>query len=155
MYKMSKLVKGAYLFLVFLLQACVLQSGYSYFAKDFFNSTNPKEWVNRMQSLSLEDQYRIYVYGMQVMHPPFFELAKPIAVRGRQAVPFLISKLDTTDDFEVRDIVFIIWEMERLRIYNAKDDIKLIESINKRIFKIKDPSWKRMTLDDLKLIKGS
>ena len=41
-----------------------------------------------MRSASLEDQYKIFRYGMDKREPPASWLAEPIAARGSSAIPF-------------------------------------------------------------------
>jgi hypothetical protein len=103
------------------IQGCFFQSADTPFARDFFYAT-PKshshydDMAERMEHYSLEKQYEIYLFGMQVIHPPVFEFADPIAKRGQEAVPFLIAKLTSADnDIEVTDILYIIVEMTFLK----------------------------------------
>jgi hypothetical protein len=71
--------------------------------------------VQRLRRYSLDEQYRIFRYGMDAREPPAMGLADPIAERGAEAVPFLIKKLNAdADDITVRDIL-LIFESWRFR----------------------------------------
>ncbi len=151
---MNKLILVLFFLIAAITQSCIFKSADSKLAEDFFHDISPLDWEKSMERYSLEDQYKIYIYGMQVIHPPLLELSKPFAKQGQKVIPFLISKLESTDDdAEVSDIVNIIQEMARLKTYNAKQDVKLIEAINISILRMKDSYWKRITSNDLKQIQ--
>lgn len=137
------------------IQGCVFQNADTRFAERFIDITSPQDREKRMELYSLEDQYKIYIYGMQEIHPPMLGLAESIAKRGAVAIPFLLSKLTSTqNDLAVHNTVFIIEIMKLLKYYDAGQDPNIIEVISKRISKMEDPFWKRMTLDSLKTIRG-
>ena len=61
--------------------------------------------IDRVRQYSLEDQYRIFRYGNDVVEPPLLGLAEPIAERGATAIPFLQKQLNAEpDDTTVRDL---------------------------------------------------
>jgi len=98
--------------------------------------------VERLRQYSLEDQYRIFRYGNDVVHPPLTNLAVPIAERGSGAIPFLKSRLETEhDDFSIRDILRIIEEMKWSKSYDVKGDEALIRILKSMVDGMRDKEW--------------
>jgi hypothetical protein len=111
--------------------------------------------LERLRQYSLEDQYRIFRYGNDVVHPPLTNLAIPIAERGAVAIPFLKAHLDTDDeDFSVRDILRIIREMTQLKTYDAKNDKSLMRALTLRVSKVMDKDWQAICATMLEDIKS-
>ena len=110
--------------------------------------------VERLRRYSLDDQYRIFRYGNDVVHPPLFDLATPIAERGAAAIPFLMARLGSEqDDFSVRDILRVVSEMTHLKNYDVKADETLIQALSARVDKVKDKEWKAICMKMLSEIK--
>src|SRR4051812_34884047 len=83
--------------------------------------------IERLRQYSLEDQYRIFRYGNDRFEPPLLGLAKPIAERGRTAVPFLLEKLNSNpDDITVRDALQIFETMSSTKSYEVKSDLPVM-----------------------------
>jgi hypothetical protein len=69
--------------------------------RKFFNLPSSERYAV-IRSSSLEDQYKIFRYGMDKREPPELSLAEPIAARGSSAIPFLTEQLkSSTDDAAV------------------------------------------------------
>jgi hypothetical protein len=93
------------------------------FEKHFFFSEPPATRVERSRKLSLEQQYLVFRYGNDVIHPPLMDLAEPIADRGKEAVPFLLKQLQLDGrDISIRDIVWVFTLMALSRTYDVKSD---------------------------------
>jgi hypothetical protein len=98
--------------------------------------------IARLNTYSLEDQYKIFRYGNDRVEPPVLELANPIAQRGSAAVPFLIGKLESeTDDISLRDILHILEMMAAFKTYDVKADADLVALLRTRLDGMKDPEW--------------
>ena len=111
--------------------------------------------IDRVRQYPLEDQYRIFRYGNDVVEPPILNLAKPIAERGATAVPFLLKQLDAhSDDTTVRDLLAIFQEMELSKSYDVKADSALIDKLDIRVQAIKDNEWRAICSKMLRRIKG-
>jgi hypothetical protein len=153
---MCKIAKYAVYFFVLLimLQGCLFMSDDAKEVKQFFESTRPDERKLRMETYTLEDQYKIFLYGRQRVHPPLNELAEPIARRGREAIPFLLSRLEATkNDLDVLDIVYIFKKMVFLRTYDVKNDPAVITALNNRVSNMSSSAWKQMSLRNLEIIQ--
>jgi hypothetical protein len=124
------------------------------FERQFFSRLDNR--VERSRQLTLEEQYRIFRYGNDVMHPPFMDLADPIAERGAAAVPFLLEQLaaDHTD-IAARDIMLVFQRMARLKVYNVKSDAGLMSTLSARVERMKDKEWREISSRMLKSILES
>ena len=112
------------------------------FEKKFF-SLPPAERSAVMRSASLEDQYKIFRYGMDKREPPVLSLAEPIAAKGSSAIPFLTEQLrSSTDDATVRDVLWILQRMASSRTYDVKRDTNLTGLLEKKISTIKSAWWR-------------
>src|ERR1700737_4146127 len=86
---------------------CLLGCDSRRMERDFFRQS-PETRLVRFRRYSLDDQYKIFRYGNDVVEPPVLGLANPIAERGPEVVPFLLAKLNSErDDTSIRDIMFI------------------------------------------------
>lgn len=112
--------------------------------------------VERSRQLTLEQQYRVFRYGNDVIHPPLMDLADPIAERGASAVPFLIEQLKKDEtDVGVRDILLIFNRMVRLKTYDVKSDRPLMSTLTARVENMKDKEWRQISSRMLKAIRES
>jgi hypothetical protein len=123
--------------------------------QNFFRQP-PETRLARFSQYSLEDQYRIFRYGNDVVEPPVLGLAKPIAERGVAAVPFLVAHLNSErDDATVRDIVFIFSVMAASNRYDVKSDAPLMKNLDDAVGAMRDKSWQNTCSMMLQRIKGS
>lgn len=111
--------------------------------------------IDRVRQYSLEDQYRVFRYGNDVVEPPLLGLAKPIAERGAGAVPFLMRQLNAeVDDTTLRDLLLIFQEMKLSKSYDVKADAVLMDTLSKRVVAMKDKEWQTVCSKMLLTIKG-
>ena len=139
---------------VFLTMWCVAGAGYADQAleRDFF-AQPPETRLERLVQYSLEDQYRIFRYGNDVVHPPATNLAIPIAERGIAAMPFLKAKLEQEhDDISLRDILRIFDEMVWRKTYDVKSDDELVRYLTARIGAMKHKDWQPILERMLRII---
>lgn len=116
----------------------------AYHLKTFFTLSR-KAQLEEFERFELAEQYKIFICGNQVVHPPVMELAYPIARRGESAVPFIKDRLtETKDDPTVRDIVRIFAAMQSQGTYDVYADRELSMLVWDRIAAIKDPEWRRI-----------
>jgi hypothetical protein len=121
--------------------------------KRFFDQP-AKDRVERLRQCSLKDQYKIFRYGNDVIHPPVMALANPIAERGAGAIPFLLSELERNhDDMTTRDMVLIFVTMASSRSYDVKSDLALMTLLSSRVEAIKDKEWQVICLRMLNRMK--
>jgi hypothetical protein len=111
--------------------------------------------IDRVRQYSLEDQYRIFRYGNDVVEPPLLGLAKPIAERGAAAIPFLMRQLNAEpDDTTLRDLLLVFQEMKVSKSYDARADAVLMDTLDKRVTAMKDKEWQSVCSRMLRSIKG-
>jgi hypothetical protein len=115
----------------------------------------PATRIDRVRQYSLEDQYRIFRYGNDVVEPPLLGLAEPIAERGAKAIPFLLKQLNSEpDDTTVRDLLLIFQEMTSLKSYDVKGDSVLMSTLDTRVAAIKTKEWRSVCSRMLRSIRG-
>ena len=120
--------------------------------KNFFDKA-PGDRVEHLRQYSLDDQYKIFRYGIDVKEPPAMELAGPIAERGASAVPFLVDQLKAgADDIAVRDILLIFERMEASGSYSVKADTALMGVLTSKVSGMKDKDWQATCLKMLQRI---
>ena len=111
--------------------------------------------LDRVRQYSLEDQYRIFRYGNDVVEPPLLGLARPIAERGPTAIPFLRRQLNAEpDDTTVRDLLLIFQDMMFSKSYDVKADADLMGTLETRVTTMKDQEWRSVCSKMLGSIKG-
>jgi hypothetical protein len=113
-------------------------------ASKFFEGP-PQNREERIRAYPLEDQYSIFRYGNDVIHPPLLELADPIAERGRDVVPFLMRKLEGDPDpaTALRDTLLIFERMQGLKSYDIRSDENLMATLQSKVeaFKSESAHW--------------
>jgi hypothetical protein len=124
---------------------CVLLTSFACQTRDFERSVFSHSLgtrVERLRQLPLEQQYKVFRYGNDVIHPPLMDLADPIAERGAAAVPFLLKQLRADrDDIATRDILLIFVRMYHLRTYDVKSDDALMKTLISSVADMRDKDW--------------
>ncbi len=102
---------------------------------DFFRQNlSIDEEMKMFRNYSLEDQYEIYLFGNQVVHPATSYLAEVLAERGVEIIPFLRRKLeDAKAEITIHDIINVYEEMAWLKSYDFSKDLELMDSIEERV----------------------
>lgn len=112
--------------------------------KEFFKG-DPQTRVERLRGYSLDEQWRIFVYGNQVVHPPIRELAIPIAERGKEALRFILRELeDSRGDLNFRDSMVVFEKMQKKGYYDVCADDSAMERIRKNEEKIEYRGWREL-----------
>jgi hypothetical protein len=110
--------------------------------------------VERLRRYELPDQYKIFRYGIAKREPPAYNLADPIAERGKMAVPFLLEQVSgTPDDITVRDVLLILEAMARLKTYDVQRDTVLMKTLSLKVSTMRDAFWKEMAMRSLEDIR--
>jgi hypothetical protein len=108
------------------------------FEKEFYREDLSTR-VERARRLSLEEQYKVFRYGNDVIHPPLMDMADPIAERGKAAIPFLLDQLRSDDDdLAVRDILLVFSRMAGLGTYPVKSDSTVMTALRARVATMKN-----------------
>ena len=86
--------------------------------------------------------------------PPAYELADPIAERGKLAAPFLLEQVHgTPDDITIRDVLLILEAMARLKTYDVQRDTVLMKTLSLKVSTMRDAFWKEMAMRSLEDIR--
>lgn len=132
------MLKGLLLCLVLFLPACFASDITSeFFAGDISSR------VERLEKYPLDQQYKIFSYGNQVIHPPATGLAMPLAKRGKPALDYILNELDHSEnDLDFRDSMVVFQMMQWGGHYNVCADTVAINKIRGNENKIHDAGWK-------------
>jgi hypothetical protein len=110
--------------------------------EEMFFSKPLGDRLQRLREYSLEDQYRIFRYGNDVIEPPLTDLAGPIAERGADAVPFLVRQLNSQpNDLTVMDVLLIFKTMASSKSYDVKGDSVLMDLLASKIAGMESQKW--------------
>ena len=113
--------------------------------RDTFFSKPTTVQMAEFDSLTVENQYAVFICGNQVREPPSIHLATPFAKEGAAVVGFLKAKLTNADgDLTIRDILLVFAEMSRQRTYNVAGDGDLMRVITAAVGRVKDADWKKV-----------
>lgn len=124
----------------------VLQGGCSaqMLERDFFDGAIATR-NERLTGYSMEDQWKIFLYGNQVIHPPVMTLASPLARRGGSMFRFILSRLEITDrDLDYRDSLTVFQSMQQHGDYLVCEDIDAMKTIQSNQQKIRNLDWRRV-----------
>lgn len=118
--------------------------------KSFFEGP-PSTSLERFENYSLEEQYQIFVYGMQVAHPPAMRFSRPIAKRGQAAADYVLQQLSApqSNDFDYRDSMLIFQDMQRRGYFDICAHSSYLEKIRDNAMKIEDEGQKESYLRDV------
>lgn len=126
-------MQGVFALLVLFVTASCNQN--SSFESDFFSKdSSPAELHELFRACSLNEQYKLYRYGNDVVEPPHIELADLIAERGSTIVPFLANKIaNEREEVAVRDILAIFSALQRNGEYDVRSDAYLMALLSKKV----------------------
>jgi hypothetical protein len=118
--------------------SCHAESVEKQFFKEGFVSR-----VERLERYSLEDQWRIFLYGNQVVHPPLTDLALPLAERGKPALDYILQQLEQSkSDLDFRDSLVVFRRMRGGGYYNVCGDASAMQAIKGNESKVRNPGWR-------------
>lgn len=118
--------------------------------RDFFRGDIPTR-NQRLGSYSMEEQWRIYLYGNQVVHPPATGLAEVLARRGEPMLRFILKSLESTkNDLDYRDAMVVFQTMQWRGDYAICADEEVMSKIKSNRDKIGNPNWRRVYGEMLK-----
>ncbi len=144
--------KKMIVFLALLVSACSFsqhEARLSEVEQDFFN-LSIQDRVNKFTEYSVESQYRLLIFGNQVVHPPAMYLASEFAKNGEVGLSFLKEKLvEVDDEVTIRDIAYTIKEMDRLGFYDVKADVDLMSLLEEKVTSM-NGQWKPVVQNMLK-----
>jgi hypothetical protein len=113
--------------------------------RKFFQEMSSEEREREFKKYSLAEQYDLYIWGNQVVHPPAMYLAIMLAEEGPAIVPFFTEKLkDTTEELTIRDIASVLRYLAVLKQYDFSKDPALMELIDRRVHGMQG-QWKDTT----------
>ena len=92
----------------------------------------------------LEQQYEIFLFGMQKRHPPNTWLAWPIAKRGKEALDYVFERLESSEwDMDYVDSMEIFRALARGGYYPLCEDSIAMQNIESNATKIRHDDWRK------------
>jgi len=148
---LNKIIRSLILLILF---GCVSNAADvkpSKMASDFFHMPSSDQ-VKQFKNHRLDEQYELFIFGNQVVHPPATHLATSFAEQGPIIVPFLKSKLKATqEEITVRDIVLVLSRLAQLKLYDFSKDEELMGLLDKRVNDMHG-IWKKTTREMISVI---
>lgn len=123
-----------------MMAACAVSSGEASFFEGDIHTR-----LDRLEKYPLEQQYRIYLYGNQVIHPPATGLAIPLAKKGKPALHFILNELKKSqNDLDFRDSLIVVQSMQSGGYYDVCGDSVSMSALRENQAKIRNPGWQRV-----------
>ncbi len=98
-----------------------------------------------------EQQWRLFKYANQVIHPPMTGLSSVLAREGEPMLRLILASLDTTDnDLDYRDGFEVFADMQRIGSYRVCVDRPVLAKIEGYRGKIRDVFWREYYGDTLR-----
>ena len=107
-----------------------------------------------LEKYPLEQQYEIFLYGMQKVHPPDYELANAIAKRGKPAMDYVLRMVAASGkelDYVISMEIFKA--LVRGEHYLVCSDVEAMEQIEANGNKIAYEDWRKFYQQDLQWLK--
>lgn len=126
------------IFLLTLTTACQETSVGKRFFKEGFVARD-----ERLEAYPLEDQWRIFLYANQVVHPPLKDMALPIAKKGKPALDYILEQLEQPNgDLDFRDSMVVFNRMQWGGYYNVCGDEQAMTAIRRNESRITHAGWR-------------
>lgn len=139
---MLKMKTSLFLCLALLASACFKSAGE--IESRFFKGDIATR-AERLEKFPLDQQYLIFLYGNQVIHPPTTGLAAPIAKQGKLAADFVLQELRrSSNDLDFRDSLRIFSDMRGGGYYDVCSNPVAISEIRRNEEKIRDDDWRNI-----------
>ena len=123
--------------------------------REFFQTHDSAQRIQEFRKHNLDEQYDLYLWGCQVIHPPELCLARPLAENGPAVVPFLTRKLESArDEDTVRDIALVLSDVAELKLYDFSKNPKLMELLDRKAHAMQG-SCKATTLESIWQIRAA
>jgi hypothetical protein len=122
------------------LSGCVAQT----LERDFFGGEITTR-NQRLATYSLDEQWHIFLYGNQVIHPPATGLAQVLARQGETALRFILGKLESSrNDLDYRDSMVVFQMMQWHGDYAICANGEVMSKIKGNQSKIENPAWRQV-----------
>lgn len=128
--------------------SCQAESvGKQFFREGFVSRTE------RLEVYPLGDQWQIFLYANQVVHPPLTDMALPIAKQGKPALDYILQQLEhPKHELDFRDSMVVFERMQRGGYYDLCSDATAMKAIRHNENRISHVGWRdvyRQMLKDL------
>lgn len=141
-------------YLSVLLLACSMLIGCQY-PQDYVDLMNlpPEERHPEFRKLPIEKQVDFYLIRAANSHPWDKSFADDIAVRGEDAIPYLLERLEKEPEDRRRDNIVWIFRQIHVNTIDLRNRKEVIGALEKTVEKMKDPYWKESSQATVEFIK--
>jgi len=109
--------------------------------------------AERLEAYPLEEQWSIFLYANQEVHPPLKDMALPIAKQGKRAANYILEQLEQPrHELDFRDSMVVFKRMQKGGYYDICGDEGVMEAIRRNENRITHSGWRevyRQMLDGL------
>lgn len=99
----------------------------------------------RLAGYSMEEQWRIFLYGNQVIHPPATGLAEVLARQGEPMLKLILKSLESTkSDLDYRDSMVVFQMMQWHGDYAICASADVLARIKSNQGRIGSSDWRRV-----------
>jgi hypothetical protein len=107
-----------------------------------FYQDGPRTREARLGGYTIQQQWRIYLYGNQKIHPPSGP-ALQLAEQGEPMMRYILKQLRTSqNDLDFRDSLEVFMMMEGHGNYNICNDAAAVMEVRQNQYKIEDADWR-------------
>lgn len=118
--------------------------------REFFHGDIPTR-NQRLAGYPMEEQWRIFLYGNQVIHPPATGLAAVLARQGEPMLQFILKSLEASkNDLDYRDSMVVFQMMQWHGDYAICDNGDILSRIKNNQNKINNLAWRKVYGEMLK-----
>ena len=104
----------------------------------------------RLTTYPMLEQWKIFLYGNQIIHPPVTGLAEPLAQQGEPMLRFILKELESSrNDLDYRDSLVVFWLMQQHGIYPVCNDEEVMQKITANQWRIRDSGWRQIYIETL------
>lgn len=112
-----------------------------------------KERHEEFRKLPLEKQVDFYLLRVSFSHPPDSSFAEDIAIRGEDALPYLLERLQKEpEDFRKEHIILVFREIH-LNTVDLRYKKDVLSNLEGAVEQMKDAEWKKMAQGSVNFIK--
>ena len=112
-----------------------------------FNHYGVDERGSQFQKLPMEQQYKVYRYGTQRMHPPLKDLGRLFAKHGKVGLYHMLADLEDSENvLDFVNSIGVFVEMQRRGYYSICEDQYAMEQVRMHLGKMR--AMRTMWLDN-------
>ncbi len=110
---------------------------------------SPEEQRTALLEYPPEEQVDIYLYGVEMWHPPRLDLADPLASNGEAVLPSLLDRLEGAETASRKEALLYVLEVMSCRYHNLSGNERVIWASEKAVESMEAGTWREMSAKHL------